>query len=324
MANPRIKVIISIVLFICFVGSVAWAVFSGDEFKTIAKEDPTKGLMKINIGLYSQTYLAGDTFMFDKEGSEISLIAKDPRDPDLVRIDDLPSYEYGFLINGEGAIIEDPSSIEMTTDITHITVVSIDYPDLQVDIPVKVIGELDSSKLANSLVLEAESAKIYQNGVLLTQNDLETLPNPKKPYSGTAGSDPAIGGPWSGDNILRSLDGNNMEIRMEILCEEECDVQLEVMVCMRRDSRTFGEYYAFTLNGKRVEALDNSIIPKDPANGYYSPYTIPAVTVHLERGINVLSFKCGEYVNIVGTINFDAVRITADKAVLSTCEQYEQ
>ena len=324
MANPRIKVIISIVLLIFFIGSVTWAVFSGDEFKTIAKEDPTKGLMKINIGLYSQTYLAGDTFMFDKEGSEISLVAKDPRDPDLVRVDDLPPYEYGFLINGEGAIIADPSSIEMTTDITHITVVSIDYPDLRVDIPVKVIDELDSSKLANTLLLEGESAKIYQNGVLLTQNDLETLPNPKKPYSGTAGSDPATGGPWSGGNILRSLDGNNMEIRMEILCEEECDVQLEVMVCMRRDSRTFGEYYAFTLNGKRVEALDNSIIPKDPANGYYSPYTIPAVTVHLERGINVLSFKCGEYVNIAGTINFDAVRIIADKAILSTCEQYEQ
>ena len=244
MANPRIKVIISIVLLIFFIGSVTWAVFSGDEFKTIAKEDPTKGLMKINIGLYSQTYLAGDTFMFDKEGSEISLIAKDPRDPDLVRIDDLPAYEYGFLINGEGAIIEDPSSIEMTTDITHITVVSIDYPDLQVDIPVKVIGELDSSKLANSLVLEAESAKIYQNGVLLTQNDLETLPNPKQPYSGIAGSDPAkdpvADGSWSGGNIIRNLEGNNMEIRMEILCEEECDVQLEVMVCMRRDSRTFG------------------------------------------------------------------------------------
>jgi hypothetical protein len=324
MANPRMKVIISIVLFICFVGSVAWSVFSGDEFKTIAKEDPTKGLMKINVGLYSQTYLAGDTFVFDKEGSVVSLVAKDPRDPDLVRVDDLPSYEYGFLINGEGTIIVDPSEIVMTPDIEKITVVSIDYPDLQVDIPVNVISELDSSKLVNNLVLEAESAKIYQNGVLLSNKDLETLPNPKQPYSGIAGSDPAkdpvAEGSWSGGNILRSLEGNNMEIRMEILAAEECDVQLEIVVCMCRDPRVFGEYFAFTVNGERISALDNSAIPKDPAKGYYATYTIPAVTVHLDKGINLLSFKCGEYVNISKTINIDAVRITANAAVLTGAE----
>ena len=324
MANPRIKVIISIVLFICFVGSVAWSVFSGDEFKTIAKEDPTKGLMKINVGLYSQTYLAGDTFVFDKEGSVVSLVAKDPRDPDLVRVDDLPSYEYGFLINGEGAIIEDPSEIVMTTDITKITVVSIDYPDLQVDIPVNVISELDSSKLVNNLVLEAESAKIYQNGVLLSNKDIETLPNPKQPYSGIAGSDPAkdpvAEGSWSGGNILRSLEGNDMEIRMEILAAEECDVQLEIVVCMCRDARAFGEFFAFTVNGERIKDLDNSAIPQDPAKGYYATYTIPAVTVHLDKGINVLSFKCGEYVNIAKTINIDAVRIVAEDAVLTVVE----
>jgi hypothetical protein len=324
MANSKMKVIMSFVLFVCFVGSVAWAVFSGDEFKTITKEDPTKGLMKINVGFYSQTYLAGDTFVFDKEGSEISLVAKDPRDPDLVRVDDLPPYEYGFLINGEGAIIEDPSEIVMTTDITKISVVSIDYPDLRVDIPVNVISELDASKLVNNLVLEAESAKIYQNGVLLSKNDMETLPNPKQPYSGIAGSDPAkdpvAEGSWSGGNILRNLEGNDMEVRMEILAAEECDVQLEIVVCMRRDSKTFGEYYAFTLNGEHIEALDNSIIPKDPANGYYATYTIPAVTVHLDKGINVLSFKCGDYVNIASTVNLDVVRIIAEESVLVGCE----
>ena len=324
MASPRMKLIVSIVLVICFIGTVVWTVFSGDEFNTITKEDTTKGLMKIDIGLYSQTYLAGDKFVFDKEASVLSLIAKDPKDPDLVRIDNMPSYEYGFLINGEGNIIEDPSDIVMTTDITKITVVSIDYPDLQVDIPVKVISELDTSNQTDSLLLEAENAKIYQNGVLLTENDLATAPNPKKPFSGKVGSDESLIETWSGGDIIRSLDDNDMEIRMEILCAEECEVQLEVVVCMCRDSRTFGEYFAFYLNGERVEALDNSVIPKDPANGYYVPYTIPAVTVKLQKGLNVLSFRCGEYVNIESTINLDAVKITAPVVVLSTVDQYEQ
>ena len=173
-------------------------------------------------------------------------------------------------------------------------------------------------------MLEAESSKIYQNGVLLSKNDIETMPNPKQPYSGIAGSDPAkdpvAEGSWSGGNILRSLDGNDMEIRMEILCEKECDVQLEIVVCMGRGSKTFGEFFNFTINGERVKTLDNSVIPKDPANGYYATYTIPAVTVHLDKGINVLSFKCGDYVNIASTINLDAVRIIAEEAVLVGCE----
>lgn len=323
MAKTIIKIILSLVLIVCFAGSIVWAIFSGDEFKTVAEEQSAvKGLMRIESGSYSTNYLTGDKFSFDKEASKIFLVAKDPAEKELVKFDDLPASDFGFLVNGTGEIIDDPSLIVMNPSITSISIVSKKYPSLKVEIPVKVIDGLDPSKLVSTLVYEGEDAQIYENGVLLTKTDLETRPDPAKPYYATAGT-PATGGPWSGGNVLRNFQTTNMEIKMEIVCTEACDVQLEVLICMRKESKTFGEYYSFTLNGEHVEALDSSVVPKDPANGYFSPYTIPAVTVHLERGINVLSFKSGSNVNIINPVNFDAVRIVAEEAVLGIYEVEE-
>ena len=319
MANKLMKVIVSIVLFVCFAGSIVWAVFSGDEFKTITEEQTVKGLMRINGGSYSTNYLTGDTFSFDKEESEIFLLAKDPAEKELVKIEDLPASEFGFLVNGKGDIIDEPNSIVMNKDVTKITVVSKKYPTLTVDIPVKVVDGIDPSKLVSSLTFEAENAKIYENGKLLTQEELQTRPDTAKPYLSSHGT-PASGGPWSGGVVLRNFQSTNMTVEMEIICTEACQAQLTIMICMRKESKTFGEYFDFKLNGANVSEVDAAVIPKDPANGYFSPYSIPAITVQLERGINRLVFKSGSEVGKVSPVNLDGVKLVANSAVLGVYE----
>ena len=311
-----LKVVGALVLVACFALNVVYAIFSGGEFESVAEDTTVKGLMRISKGEYSTSYIAGDLFSFDKEASEIFLVAKDPAEKELVKIEDLPASDFGFLVNGEGEVIDDPKTIVMNTNITKVTVVSKKYPTLMVDIPVKVINSLGSTQLVSELVYEGEVAQIYESGVLLTQNDLKTRPSANKPYLSSVGSVPDHIYDWSGGAVLRQFQSTDMKIVMEVVCTEACDVQLEIMVCSRKETKAFSGYYKFTLNGEKVQAIDDAIIPEATDGGYFQPYTIPAVTVHFERGVNTLVFESGSKVGTKNPTNFDAVRIIAEKAVL--------
>ena len=67
-------------LAVLFVASVVIAVFCGGEFtKKDEKKKEVKGLLQIVNASYSVSYLDGDSFSFDKQTAEISLIARDRR-----------------------------------------------------------------------------------------------------------------------------------------------------------------------------------------------------------------------------------------------------
>lgn len=84
----------SSVLAVLFVASVVIAVFCGGEFtKKDEKKKEVKGLLQIVNASYSVSYLDGDSFSFDKQTAEISLVARDPAFTETVKIPKLPATE---------------------------------------------------------------------------------------------------------------------------------------------------------------------------------------------------------------------------------------
>ena len=181
-----IKIVLACVLSVSFVGSMAHAVLSGGEFTQQNQENPNekvKGMMKIKQGNYKTDYIAGDQFVFDKDNTIVELYVKDPNVEELIIVEDLEKEKYGFQINGEGELISDSSSIVIDKTITKIDVVSIDYPTIKTTLNVNVVGSIDSTKLSNELLLEAEKANLYQNDQLLDEAAKKSKPSADKPFS---------------------------------------------------------------------------------------------------------------------------------------------
>lgn len=310
--KKTVVIIVSVVLALCFIGSVLLAVFVGGEFSVAKDTNEVKGLLQLEEASYMTDYLAGDKFVFDKEQSHLRLIAKDPLIDNIVRVDDLPASEYGFKVEG-GAICDNAEDIVLSADVKNVSVVSKYYPNLKVDIPVNVVS-LDGVELKKQVLIEAEAAKLYNSGTFVTNEEKETLPEADKPYNSSFGD--AQGTDCSGGACLRNLATRNMRVQFEIVCTEETDVSLVIKYCSRPDGKTFGEYYRIRLNGVTNAEISAIQTPKAAAGTYFTPVDADAVTIRLKKGINILTFESGPSVGTQNPVNLDALLFVCDKAVI--------
>lgn len=295
-----IKITLCSVLALGFVGSIIGAIFSGGEFSQIEEAEPVKGLFKINESVYSDSYIAGDHFSFDKEKSKILLVAKDPAIEKIVKIEDLPASEYGFMANGEGEYYQEASSIIMSKEITSVSVVSRVYRELKYDIPVSVYGGINNEVLKPSLLIEAENADLYDaTGKLLTQEEKETLPTKEKPYISNKGSD-INGTECSGGAALRNI-SSGMKIDFKFVSSKNITTNINLKICKRKTASSFDDGYKMLVNGNLY--LTNVMVPQ--GDGYFTPYTIELKDVSLKRGVNCISFSY----NKSSPHNLDALEI---------------
>lgn len=308
--------IVSAVLGVLFILSILLSVFAGGEFTSGDADTKTKGIIRLNDTRYGTTYFTGDKFSFDKENASITLVAKDNVLDRVIRVDELPAPEYGFMVNGQGDIIYEPDQITMTQDIKTIDVVSKAYPDVRETIDVSVYGSLDTSKLTDTLEFEAENTDLYYDGKLLTQEEKAVQPTPEQPFLANVGNtgtgyDPDL---LSGGNCLRNFQTNDMRLEFKIVASETATVELTITICQRTKALTFGSCYTFELNGQAVTSVDDIEVPA--GSGYFMPYDIK-VDVELVRGVNTLSFISGESIGKINPFNFDALSVLADGAVVA-------
>ena len=204
------------------------------------------------------------------------------------------------------------SDITMTKDMGNIYLVSKVYRDLRIPLSTSIIGTLDESKLIQNITYEAESAKIYKDDVLLTQEELQTLPNAEKPFLSNYGTSPiseSDANKLSGGVCLRSFTSNNMKVEFEIVSSKAQEVDLTVKVCKRTKAATFDSSFAFTVNGQKYSKLNSQMI--DAGVGYYQPFELQPVKIKLNRGINHLVFKSGSKVGTRNPVNLDAIVLNA-------------
>ena len=316
------KAILAFVIGISFVGSMVLAVFIGGELKSLAgTDDVVKGLLRIIEFKYETSYIVGDKFIFDKEKSKIMLLAKDPLIENIVNIDDLPGSEYGFSINGEGKIFDEASSITITEDVRSIAVVSKKYPSIKAIIEITVAKAPKQESLVTQLLCEAENAKLYQDNILLTNEDKATKPDTEKPFNSSKGliTDGEL---CSGGAVLRNFQSRNMKVEFEFISLETTQINLLIMCCKRPTSQVFGENYLVTVNGKTVPEIDSQVVPA--GSGYFEQYSLEAVTINVVRGINRIVFESGAVVGKSNPVNLDAIKLIADNAILSGLDVVEQ
>lgn len=297
---------------VCFIGSMLISIFCGGEFATIAQTSDVRGIMRLNKSSYLSAYLSGDPFTFNKKESQILLVAKDPDIEHVVKINDLAATDYGFQVNGEGEIIDEASSITMTTDITSVSVVSKVYPNLKIDLPVSVVS-LEGIELKSSLTLEAEEADFYLNDKLLTREEMTTMPNSDKPFISSAGTTVA-GEACSGGACLRNIATLSCRVEFQVVCDQNVEVQMNIMVCKRTSAAAFGSWFTVTQDGASVSATNDMVIPArlTGEDNYFTPYTTESVTLSLHRGVNVIAFEStgtspGNLDGIILTTTADAI-----------------
>jgi len=312
--SKLIKAIMAFVIGVLFVGSMVLSVFIGGELKSLANTDEViKGFIRITKGKYNSSYIIGDKFVFDKDQSEIMLVAKDPLIENIVKIDDLPGTEYGFSINDQDKIYDEASSITITKDVQSIAVVSKKYPSLKASIEISAISEPNEDMLVSEFLYEAEDANLYEDGVLLSYEDKTTLPDIEKPFLSSAGS-VKDGELCSGGAALRNFQSRNMMLEFEFISLETTQINLIIMCCKRPTAQVFGNNYLFTVNGESVSQVDSQSIPA--GSGYFEPYALEVVTINIVRGKNTIVFESGTKVGKTNPINLDAIKLIANNAIL--------
>ena len=309
-----LTIVIVCVLAVCFIGNVLWSIFSGGEFSTVSKTAEVMGLLRLNESSYITDYLTGDTFSFDKEKTDITLIAKDPAIDHVVKIENLPASEYGFSINGEGDIYDKAEEITLNADVKSVSVVSKYYPNLKVDIPVTVVST-EGVEFKDSLLLEAEKAKLYKDNVLLQAEEKLVQPNEDKPFLSSAGNT-VEGADCSGGACLRNFTTNNMKVQFDIVCTEDAEVVLTIKYCKRPDGKTFGNYYKVKVNGKENSAIASLQTGAGEAGTYFTPADLETVTLTLTRGINTITFESGDTAGTKNPCNLDAILLTSTAKVM--------
>lgn len=299
-----------------FIASIVIAVFAGGELTAGKKQESNvvKGRMSLTSATYSTSYFVGDAFSFDKESAQILLLVKDPELNEVVKDENLPAEDYGFQINGDGEIYDDPSEVILTQEVTSVCVVSKTYPDIKVSIPVTVLEESGNGELLSEILIEAEDADLYDaSGNLLSYDDKCTMPDGEKPYISSEGSSPA-GESCSGGACLRNFKGG-MRLEVTIVSTEDVKADLTVLCCMRPASGAFSSFFNATFNGESLSALLGQTIPAAGTGKYFEPYTMTSVQVSLKRGVNKLVIEA-----LGNTANLDAFRFTTEKAVISVLE----
>ncbi len=94
-----LKISIPCVLAIGFLGSILGVILTSPELKNDEEgTNVTKGLLRVNQAEYRTQYFAGEHFSFNKETALVTLVAKDPLIEDIVKVDNLPAPEYGFVV----------------------------------------------------------------------------------------------------------------------------------------------------------------------------------------------------------------------------------
>ncbi len=412
-SNRKVLMIVIVsVLSVCFVASIILAVFIGGEFMPDEESASVKGVLKITEEGFATNYIENDAFSFDTTNTKIQLLAKDPAKEDVVNIPELPAGSYGFKVNGEGEIIDDPSTITVTNEITLVSVVSKEYPTLSVDIPIRVFapevcsmrvvkkdyattyfvgepfnfdkqatqimlyasetkdgeseeielkelpsddygfkingeGELieDASSIVmsknistvevvyekypeikfgidvrvlnegeldvrNELLLEAESpdTNLYQDGNYISYEDRSQLPSPSNPFLSNAGDSPA-GQDCSGGAVIRNLGKLDMKVEFVFESTQDCEVDLTILYCLRKDGKTFGEYYTVKINGENISGVMEQQTPV--GDGYFTPASLDPVKIKVAKGTNTITFE-----NNRNPANLDAIKLTASDAVL--------
>ena len=310
-----VKIVTACVLSLGFIGSITYSVFSGGEFENEVTTQEAKGILTITDAKYKTNYISGDKFSFDKENAKVQLLAKDPLIETMVIIDELPESEYGFMVNGTGDIYENPSDIILTKDTDTIDVVSVVYPNIKTTIDVSVLSGINSEKLTNSILFEAETANVYKDNTLLSQEDLETKPNAEKPYISSKGTSPD-GLSCSGGACLRNFQTNNMRVEFIIVASEETEASLTIGCCKRKESVTFGSWYKVDLNGSTIKDVESQTMPT--GTGYFEPHTLNTVTVNLARGINYINFRSGSSANTTSPGNLDFIKLDTSSKVIGT------
>lgn len=300
----------SSVLAVLFIASVVIAVFCGGEFtKKDEKKKEVKGLLQIVNASYSVSYLDGDSFLFDKQTAEISLVARDPAFTETVKIPKLPATEYGFKVNGEGEFISEPEQITMTKDVKTVRLVSKLYQNIGKDIEVIVVDKPDIGELTNKVLIEAETAELYTaDGKLLTDEEKRTLPNADKPYISSAGI--KAGEDCSGGAALRSFSAG-MKIQFKVYSEVNQEADFTILTCQRPKDTEFDTGYVITVNSTTIKT--GATVPGLGKKEYFTPYTLPAVKITLKKGLNVITFAYGTE----SPCNLDAIKIVAADKILS-------
>lgn len=316
-----LKIVLSAVLALCFVGSVLIAVFCGGEFTTVAQVE-AKGMMMFTQSSYKSSYFSGDKFSFDRDKTKIRLLAKVPGGS---TVDILDLHSYGFKVNGEGEMIYDAQSITMTEDVTSVSVVSKEFSNLKIDIPVSVLN-VDDVVFTNAVTLEAEEADVYLSGELLTYEDLTTKPDADKPFLSNAGTganvNPAGTETCSGEACLRNVGTNSMNIDFKVVCKEDTTVSFQILVCKRKEDSAFVSWFKIKLNGENYSGADNVIIPARVSGtdtDYFTSYTTETIEIELTRGVNVISFVS------TGSApgNLDAIKLAAASDILGVLSVQE-
>lgn len=213
----------------------------------------------------------------------------------------------------ESEIYTDASSIVMSKDMGEIQLVSIRYPSLRYSLTTEVYGSLDESKLGTTFTLEAEDADLYKDGTLLSDEQKETLPDTDKPFRSDKGTTIA-GESCSGGACLRNFQSQNMMVDFQIVSSTAGEVSLDIMICLRKDSKTFGEYFVVEVNGNSYDSIDDQVIPQ--GSDYFTPYSLETVTVSLNRGLNHITFSSGSNAGTSNPVNLDAIKLTSTSSTL--------
>lgn len=227
--------------------------------------------------------------------------------------EEIPVYFYE-----DTPFSEQASGIKATKDMGTVYLVSKRYQDLMLPLDIEVLnGKLDETGLVNSQLMEAEKADVYLDDELLTEEDLATKPDENKPFDSSKGTTVA-GEDCSGGACLRSFGSNNMKVDFLLVSSKAVDIELTIKVCKRPKAGQFDSFYKFTVNGVAYEEISSQEIPAGSSGQYYEPHDMEKVTVHIQRGVNHLTFASGSSVGTSSPVNLDGILVTSTENVLGT------
>ena len=109
--------------------------------------------------------------------------------------------------------------------------------------------------------------------------------------------------------MIRNLGKLDMKVEFVFESTQDCEVDLTVLYCLRKDGKTFGEYYTVKINGENISGVMEQQTPV--GDGYFTPASLAPVKIKVVKGTNTITFE-----NNRNPANLDAIKLTASDAVL--------